>query len=91
MYLSKSLLDQVKYYEKKVVENFWSNGFTTKIIIHFKQWWKPSKTFKFRYVFVRYIDNHTTSWRPAPEANTLERQLLNYLMEKDNEFTRSSR
>ena len=78
MHLPLELLDQVEYYEKYVVEPFWSSGFRTKITLHFKQWWKPRKTFKFKWDFVCVKDWETTTWKPSMDAIRLEQQLLEY-------------
>lgn len=78
MYLPRRYLNKVEYYEKRVVEAFWCEGFRTIITLHFKQWWKPRKKFKFDWRFVATTGYGTTTWSPSEEAVIFERLLIQH-------------
>lgn len=65
MILPKSLLDQVEYYEIRTIAN--TSGYTTKIVLHFKQWWKPRKVLKFKWEYVKHKSEDVTVWKPTTE------------------------
>lgn len=79
MYLPKSMLDQVAYYEKRVVTLY--DGYSTHITIHFKQWWKRSKTFKFKW-FCKFRSGDWSSWESSDDAAKLEVQLIQHFKDK---------
>jgi hypothetical protein len=82
MILSKSLLGQVDYYETKVVEGV--NGYYTKVILHFKQWWKPKKVFRFDWKYIKKVDKDTSLYRMPEEAQFVLKQLEEYFKRHDD-------
>lgn len=73
MRLPKEYLKNVSYWECRCARQLiFSIGLTDKVTIHFKQWWKPTKSFVFDY---ELHDGHF--WQPESS-----RELINQLREE---------
>ena len=72
MILPTEFLAQVEYYECTTVKNF--EGYSTEITLHFKQWWRRRKVFRFKWDRVS-IDYRKSTWKEDSEAAELRLQL----------------
>jgi hypothetical protein len=79
MILPKSLLEQVEYYEVKRCNTVY--GIHTKIILHFKKWWKWRKVFKFVWDVSRRVED-TTYFKETEELVSVQQQLEEYFKGK---------
>ncbi len=68
MILTKHILDQVSYWTR-VMERDQYDCPTCVFALHFKQWWKPSKTLRMPWL---YVDQ---SYVRSQGSHELERQL----------------
>jgi len=86
MILPKDLLDQISYYEYNTqrVNRFATNTLTqSKFILHFKQWWKPSKTIFINWLQRTTQDGDLLIFEEPDESRELRDQLHLYIQDRN--------
>lgn len=79
MLLPKSLLDKLEFYSTTVtrIRKGFENRPCTQVTIHFKKWYRPSKTFTFEWICSK-IEDDIRTYTEVPEAVELINQLKKY-------------